>query len=46
VSVQLPIRTTQTWDSDIVTWRTVGGTYFVEAAHSLADCRLATEVHL
>jgi beta-glucosidase len=44
VSVQLPIRAVQIWDPDIGTWRTVGGTYFVEAAQSVAECRLATEI--
>lgn len=41
VTVELPDRAFQIWDSG---WRTVPGEYLIEAAHSLADRRLAATV--
>jgi beta-glucosidase len=42
VTIDLPERTWQVWAGD--GWRTVPGGYIVEAAHSLADVRLAASV--
>ena len=41
VEVELPARTFQVWDDG---WRTVAGEYIVEAAHSIADRRLAATI--
>lgn len=41
VTVRLPARGFQVWDG---AWRTVGGRYLVEAAHSIADRRLSAAI--
>jgi beta-glucosidase len=41
VTIALPERTFQSWDEG---WRTIGGEYAIEAAHSLADVRLSATV--
>ena len=41
VTVPLPERTFQIWDSG---WRTITGSYAIEAAHSLADVRLTATI--
>jgi beta-glucosidase len=41
VTAGLPARAFQVWDSG---WRTVGGQYLVQAAHSIADRRLSAAI--
>jgi beta-glucosidase len=41
VTIALPERTWQVWDGG---WKTIGGDYVIEAAHSLADVRCAATV--
>jgi beta-glucosidase len=41
VTIELPERTWQVWDAG---WTTIPGEYVLEAAHSLADVRLATVI--
>jgi beta-glucosidase len=41
IGIDLPARTFQVWADD---WRTVGGEYLVEAAHSIADRNLAATI--
>jgi beta-glucosidase len=43
VRIPLPRRAVQIWDGG---WRTVPGTYTVEAAHSVADRRAATDIEV
>ncbi|GAA1823220.1 hypothetical protein HC028_15680 [Planosporangium flavigriseum] len=43
VRIPLPQRTVQIWDGG---WRTVPGGYIVEAAHSIADRRVATTIEV
>ncbi|MCW2638357.1 MAG: glycosyl hydrolase [Dactylosporangium sp.] len=43
VRIPLPRRAVQIWDGG---WRTVPGTYAVEAAHSVADRRAATDIEI
>jgi beta-glucosidase len=41
VTIALPERTWQVWDGG---WKTVGGDYVIEAAHSLADVRCSASI--
>ncbi|HEX9034808.1 MAG TPA: glycoside hydrolase family 3 C-terminal domain-containing protein [Streptosporangiaceae bacterium] len=43
VAVDLPARAFQVWEDG---WRTVPGTYVIEAAHSIADRRIGTTVSI
>jgi len=44
VEIALPERAAQIWDATKHGWRTVGGQYTLEAAHSIEDRRLTTSM--